>query len=128
MTLKRTVALVVGSLVVSATIALVANNLLSDPPSCEGLLSERANEADEKVIMNNRDGGLYLMTRGPEQRQVLFFGYLGPVSAEQLRGEMVDAGLTKVKIETEGTCVSEGGVKYTVVVGSYVPAPQPDPI
>lgn len=102
--------------------------LQSEPQSCNGLLQERANEAEQKMLMNNSDGGLYLLTKGPENNQVLFIGYVGPESSKRLRDEMLNAGLSKVHVETEGTCVSEGGLKYTVVTGSYVTAPQPDPL
>jgi hypothetical protein len=101
--------------------------LLTEPVSCNQLLMEKASEVERKMLMQNSDGGLYLMTEGVEERQILFIGYVGPVSAEQLRVQMINAGLSKVHVETDGICVSEGGLEYTVVTGSYITAAQPDP-
>lgn len=121
--------IVLIALVVTIPLAgLVAHRtLLAEPVSCNQLLMEKASEVERKMLMQNSDGGLYLMTEGVEERQILFIGYVGPASAEQLRVQMINAGLSKVHVETDGTCLSEGGLEYTVVTGSYVTAAQPDP-
>lgn len=127
MTHKLVKAIAVG--VVAFVVGYGIGELLqSEPQSCIALLQERANTADQKMLMNNSDGGLFLLTQGPEQNQVLFIGYVGPLTSEKLKTDMINAGLTKVKVETEGTCQSDSGLKYTVVIGSYITQAQPDPI
>lgn len=119
----------IAFVVSTPVVGLVLHKLLiSEPVRCNALLQERASEAEQKMLMSNSDGGLFLLTKGVEPAQVLFIGYVGPITAEGLRTDMINSGLNKVKVETDGKCVSEGGLEYTVVVGSYsIPQPQ-DPI
>lgn len=128
--MKRNIIKIVAATVLAFGGGFLIGDLIlnSQDVNCNSLLQEKANDADQKMLMSNSDGGLYLLTKGPEQNQVLFIGYVGPHSAEILKSEMIDAGLSKVKVETEGTCVSEGGLKYTVVTGSYITQPKPDPL
>lgn len=116
--MKLKVILFAGIAIVCVPLGYLLGNLPT--VSCNTLLQERASEADQKMLMTNSDGGLFLLTKGVESNQVLFIGYVGPVTSEGLRVDLINAGFNKVKVDTEGTCVSAGGLKYTVVVGSYV--------
>ena len=119
---------VLSGLVVASVVNVAMNIVTSEPRSCVGILRKRAEEVENKMVLPNQDGGLFLMTEGG-QRVVNFLGYVGPKTVEKMREQMVESGLTNVTVKQEGTCQSESGLEYTVVSGRYtLPEEKPDPI
>ena len=97
------------------------------PPNCRSLVLERANKVTQKMIMPNGDGGVFLLSRGPEPMQIVFYGFIGPTTATTLQSEMIEVGLQDVRVSVSGHCSADNGLLYTVVYGAYKTAPQPQP-
>ena len=97
------------------------------PPNCRSLVLERANKVTQKMIMPNDDGGVFLLSRGPEPMQIVFYGFVGPSTATTLQTEMVEVGLQDVRVNVSGHCSADNGLLYTIVHGAYKTAPQPQP-
>ena len=97
------------------------------PPNCRSLVLERANKVTQKMIMPNGDGGVFLLSRGPEPMQIVFYGFIGPTTATTLQSEMIEVGLQDVRVGVSGHCSADNGLLYTVVYGAYKTAPQPQP-
>lgn len=95
------------------------------PQNCRTLILERANKVTQKMLMPNGDGGVFLLSRGPEPLQIVFYGFVGPVTATTLQTEMIESGLQEVRVSSSDTCSADNGLIYTVVYGSYKVAPQP---
>jgi len=96
------------------------------PPNCRSLVLERANKVTQKMIMPNGDGGVFLLSRGPEPMQIVFYGFIGPTTATTLQSEMIEVGLQDVSVDVSGHCSADNGLLYTVVYGAYKTAPQPE--
>lgn len=117
-----------SGLVVASVVNFAMDIVTREPRSCVGILKKRAEEVENKMVLPNDDGGLFLMTEGGP-RVVNFLGYVGPSTVEKMRGQMIEAGLTDVTVKSEGTCQTESGLEYTVVSGRYtLPEENPDPI
>lgn len=115
--------------VVVAAVAIVSSMGKSPQTNCMTMLRAHASEAEEKIVLPNSDGGLYLLVKTDNPRKIVFHGFAGPKTVENLRVEMINQGLLKVKVDTDSTCETDGGVVYTVVSGSYeVPEQPADPI
>lgn len=91
------------------------------PPSCIDVIKNAADNNNRKMIMPNRDAGVFLLVQ-EETGGVRFVGYVGPKSAESLSEEMARAGLIQVNVKQTGQCEAESGLIYTVVEGSYMVA------
>jgi len=99
------------------------------PPNCRSLVLERANKVSQKMFMPNDDGGVFLLSRGPEPMQIVFYGFVGPSTATTMQTEMIEIGLQDVRVSVSGHCSADNGLLYTIVHGAYktVPQPQPEP-
>lgn len=117
------------SALTAGVMSIILATMPNEPVSCIKMLKSRAEEVEQKIVLPNQDGGLFLMMQGGQPNTVLFKGYVGPKSADLLKDQMVESGLLSVSVKTEGTCEAESGLVYTVVSGSYiVPPPAPEPI
>lgn len=97
------------------------------PPNCRSLVLERANKVSQKMVIPNGDGGVFLLSQGSEPMQIVFYGFIGPVTATTLKTEMIEVGLQDVRVSVSGHCSADNGLLYTVVYGAYKTAPQPQP-
>lgn len=122
---KKIILSSIFAIVVSLTGLLVLKT--SEPEPCIDILRKSAETESQKMLLPNKDGGLFLLIN--KDTHVQFIGYLGPKSIETLASEMTNAGLLQVDVKKEGQCVAENGLVYTLATGTYVPAaPKPDPI
>lgn len=107
-------------------------NYVSKPAitvGCIDALKAKADTDQNKMILPNQDGGFFLLLQGERPNNVKFYGFLGPKSAANLKGLMLENGLQKVSVHLDGQCETDGGLLYTLVSGQYdVPEPKPDPI
>lgn len=117
-----------SGLVTASVVNFAVDVLLREPDSCIQILKRKAEQVENKMVLPNDDGGLFLMTEaGP--REVSFLGYLGPTSVDRMHDQMIESGLTNVSVKKEGVCKAENGLEYTVVSGKYtLPEEKPDPI
>jgi len=89
------------------------------PPQCIDVIRNAADNNNRKMIMPNRDGGVFLLLQ-EETGGVRFIGYIGPKSAESLAEDMAKSGLLQIRVENTGQCEAESGLIYTVVEGNYM--------
>lgn len=119
----------VTAVAAGAGIGQVVSALNEPNPVCIEVLRKLANEAEEKMVMPNADGGLVLMTPGINPSDVRFTSYVGPKTAPKIQEMLVNSGLQNVVVTVGETCETESGLLYTLVRGSYtMPEEKPDPI
>lgn len=92
--------------------------------NCMALMKSRF-EVGKSAVIQNQDGGLFVLTG--HEGAVRFSGFVGPRSAQTLETDMIQQGLVDVSVSTEGQCVSDSGLVYTLVKGEYSLPPKPQP-
>ena len=128
MKLKLAAVTLISSLALTGLIYVASNGLMSSQPAnCTAILKSRYLHG-QSAVMPNSDGGLFVLTGS--EGSVLFTGFVGPKTALSLKNDMLDQGLIQVNVETEGQCVTDSGVIFTLVSGQYsIPQqPEADPI
>jgi hypothetical protein len=119
------IALAVVSVVVSVASLIVVQ--LKDPPSCTATLKTKSESAQQKMVVQNDDGGLYLLTSTDVAGVIEVLGFIGPKSLESMVENMERSGLINVSMKVKGQCIADNGLVYSLVNGYYsLPAPKPE--
>lgn len=128
MKISKTLLVLCGSVGTIAGIAGLAVSLQSEPIVCVEELRQRSENLGQKMVVGNEDGGLVLLSQGTGKNVIIFHGYFGPRTAENLKERLANGGMSNIVVSIQQTCETQGGLVYTLVSGSYsVPEPQVDP-
>ena len=125
MKLERRTRVSIMLAVVVALIAMLIHRELQTTPECVSLLKEKAMRAEQKMVVPNEDGGLFLLTNSDVPGLIQVLGFIGPNSLEHVVSQMESAGLVNVSMKLGKECVVESGLIYTLVSGSYEIATPP---
>jgi hypothetical protein len=114
---------IISTLSFALALVLYINN--QQPlPSCIQTLKTKAEKAEQKMVMQNDDGGLFLLTNSDVPGLVQVLGFIGPKSLESVVSQMENSGLVNISMKLGEECVVESGLIYTLVSGSYeIPTP-----
>jgi hypothetical protein len=124
MKLNRSTRLSIMLSVAIALVAMIIHRELQTTPDCISVLKEKASHSDQKTIVPNGDGGLFLLTGSDVPGLVQVLGYIGPKSLDNLVEQMEQSGLSNISMKLGDECTVESGLLYTLVSGSYeIPTP-----
>jgi hypothetical protein len=122
---RNIIALAVVS--VAVAVAILVNAQLKDPVSCVETLKAKAENAVQKMVVQNDDGGLHLLTSTSFPDVIEVLGFIGPNSLESMVQNMESSGLINVSMKVKGQCIADNGLVYNLVSGTYsLPAPKPE--